>query len=212
MKNDDRVICCTLLTNITFLAERESDYTGKSKSVVTCVHRKGNRIAHLANQTFLTAVSNRRVDHNGIGKWDDRAIHVFNNTMRKVWTDRKERGEMFDAHFLKYMQFVNETPVKGTRVGGDEAGAQASTSPIILSDFNIESVMAQEYKEKNKPKKGRAGREEIMAGNLCDDDDNENDNDDDEIVYSDNDNNDDNEKNDDNENKDEVSSGSVQEV
>ena len=136
--------------------------------------------------------------------WDDRAIHVFNNTMRKVWTDRKERGEMFDAHFLKYMQFVSNTPVKGTRVGGDEAGAQASTSPIILSDFNIESVMAQEYKEQNKPKKGSAGREEIMAGNLCDDDDNANDNDDDEIVYS-SDNND-------NEDNDEMSSGTVQEV
>ena len=137
--------------------------------------------------------------------WDDRAMNVFNNTMKKVWTDRYEHGKKFDAHFLKYMEFVgNNTPVKGNRVGSeDEAGAQASTSPIILSDFNIESVMAQEYKEQNKPKKGSAGREEIMAGNLCDDDDNANDSDDDEIVYSDNNDNDDN---------DEMSSGTVKEV
>ena len=70
MKNDDRVICCTRLTNITFLAARESEYTSKSKSVVTSVHRKGNRIAHLANIT-LTAVSNRRVDRHGIEKWEE---------------------------------------------------------------------------------------------------------------------------------------------
>ena len=145
--------------------------------------------------------------------WDERAMKVFNKTMRKVWTDRAKHGKKFDDHFLKYMQFVYDTPVKGNKVGGDEAGALASTSPIILSDFNIESVMAQEYNERNKPnRKGTSGREEIMAGNLCDDDDNENDDDDDEIVYSDNDNNDDNEKNDDNENNDEVSLGSVHEV
>ena len=71
MNDDDRVMYCTLLTNTSFHAERESDYTSKSKSVVTSVHtRKGNRIADLANITF-TAASNRRVDHNSIAKWEE---------------------------------------------------------------------------------------------------------------------------------------------
>ena len=149
--------------------------------------------------------------------WDERAMNVFNKTMRKVWTDRATNGKKFDDHFLKYMEFVHQTPVKGKQVGGDEAGALASTSPIILSDFNIESVMAQEYKERNKPnRKGSGSREEIMAGNLCDDDDNANDSDDDEIVYSDNNDND-NDNNDDNnddkeDDNDEMSSGSMHEV
>ena len=154
-----------------------------------------------------------RAQFTGKGKgtkksWDDRAMEVFNKTMRRVWTDRHERGKQFDERFLRYMEFVNPTPTKGDLHRGDEAGAQrpeaSMSSPLILSDFNIETVMAQEYKEQKKPKKGN--REEIMAGNLCDDDDN----DDDEIEYSDNDDDDDNENND--ENNDEMSSGSVHEV
>ena len=159
--------------------------------------------------------------------WDERAMKVFNKTMRQVWTDRATNGKKFDDHFLRYMKFVHHTPVKGKKEGGDEAGLQVSTSPIILSDFNIESVMAQEYKDKrNTPnRKGSGSREEIMAGNLCDDDDIENDGDDDEIVYSDNNDNDndnddndnnDNDNNDDNDdnndNNDEMSSGSMHEV
>ena len=66
MKNVDRVICCTLLTNITFLAERESDeYTSKLKSEVMSVDKSGYQIANLANIT-LTAVSNRGGDHSRI--------------------------------------------------------------------------------------------------------------------------------------------------
>ena len=98
------------------------------------------------------------------------------------------------------MDFVYRPKSKGDR-DGEEAAAKRpeATTPVILSGFNIETVMAQEYEERNKAKKGRIGREEIMVGNLNDDDDNANDDDDDEIGYSDN-------------NDDEMSSGSVHEV
>ena len=139
--------------------------------------------------------------------WHDRAMIIFNKTMKRVWTDRHERGEHFDEFLLRYMDFVYPPKSKGDRCDGEKAAAKRpeATTPVILSDFNIETVMAQEYEERNKgKKKGSTGREEIMVGNLNDDDDNANDDDDDEIEYSDND--------DEEENNDEMSSGSRHEV
>ena len=103
-------------------------------------------------------------------------MDVFYQIMKRVWIDQRERGKEFDELFLQ----------NGGANDGEVAEAQRpeARKPVILSDFNVDTMMAQEY-ERNKEKKGR---EEIMVGNLDDDDDNVSDDDDDEIKYSDNDN------------------------
>ena len=75
MKNDNRVICCTLLTNITFLAERESVYTGKLKSVTSAERKSYREFIFGANVTLI--VSNRRFGHYGIAKLEESKKQVL---------------------------------------------------------------------------------------------------------------------------------------
>ena len=64
--------------------------------------------------------------------WGGKAMEVFNTTMKRIWKDRKERGEEFDELFLQNMELMYPPKRKGDGNDGKEAGAQRPAEARIL--------------------------------------------------------------------------------